>query len=77
MRTTLLIGAMLVAATAIAPAAIADHEDDSDVNVQDEYYVLVSGLEVQIWEETNGHDGLQTGRVVVGGEILPSDDRIA
>jgi hypothetical protein len=40
----------------------ADHPDESTVNVADTAYVLVdeSGPTVSLWQESNGHAGLQT-----------------
>jgi hypothetical protein len=48
----------------MAPAAAAHHADDeSDANADGTYYVTVDEEDgLTVWEETNGHDGLQTSQ---------------
>lgn len=59
MKTELLIGALFFVGMAFAPAAMADHSDESDAEV-DGLYLVVGDDGVEIWEESNDHDGLQT-----------------
>lgn len=62
-HTAILVTSLLAISMAIVPTAAAHHaEDESDVNAVGEYYVTVDEDGITIWEETNGHDGLQTSQ---------------
>lgn len=71
-RTTLLVAGLLAASLAMVPATMAHHaEDESDANAAGEYYVTVDEDDgITVWEETNGHDGLQTSQT----SYAPGDD---
>lgn len=60
MKTELLIGALFFVGMAFAPVAMAGHADDESDADLDGTYIVVDDSGVSIWEEANGHDGLQT-----------------
>jgi hypothetical protein len=61
MRTTLLIAGTLAVGVAMVPAGTADHRDESDQQVENLYLVVGdAGPGLEVWEGTNGHNGLQT-----------------
>lgn len=78
-QATILVTTLLAIGLMMAPAAAAHHADDeSDVNVQGEYYVTVDEEDgITLWEETNGHDGLQTSQTSypAGDDGCLGDDR--
>ncbi len=77
-QATILVTSLLAIGMMMAPAAAAHHADDaSDVNVQGEYYVTVDDDGITLWEETNGHDGLQTSQTSypAGEDGCQGDDR--
>lgn len=62
-ETAILIAGLLLLSLTTVPAATAHHADDeSDADAAGEYYVTVEEDGIQLWEETNGHDGLQTSQ---------------
>jgi hypothetical protein len=78
-RTTTILAAILTVGLAMAPAAAAHHADDrSDANVEGDYYVTVDEDDgLTLWEETNGHEGLQTSATTYapGDDGCVGDDR--
>lgn len=77
-KVTLVLTGLLVVGMAV-PTAVAHHADDeSDANAAGEYYVTVAEDGITIWEETNGHDGLQTSQTTYepGADGCEGDDRL-
>lgn len=78
-KTTILIAGLLAVSLTTVPTALAHHADDeSDVNAANEYYVTVDEDEgLTVWEETNGHEGLQTSQTsyAPGDDGCQGDDR--
>lgn len=70
-KTTILIAGLLAASLTMVPTAVAHHADDaSDANADGAYYLTVDEDEgLTVWEETNGHEGLQTSQT-----SYPADD---
>lgn len=64
-RTSLIVTALFVALTFVVPApasaAPSCQESAETLLEHDGIYVLVFGTSVQVWEESNGIEGLQTG----------------
>jgi hypothetical protein len=70
-RTTTILAVILTVGLAMAPTAAAHHAgDESDANAVGEYYLTVEDDGITVWEETNGHDGLQTSQT----SYEPGDD---
>lgn len=63
MRKTILIAGLLALSLMTTPVSAHHADDESDVNAEGDYYVTVDEDEgLTVWEETNGHEGLQTGQ---------------
>lgn len=62
--TTILVAGLLALSLTMVPAGVAHHADDaSDADVEGEYYVTIDEDDgLTLWEESNGHDGLQTSQ---------------
>lgn len=59
-KTTTLIAGLLALSLMTVPVSMAHHADDaSDANAAGTYYVTVEDDGLTLWEETNGHEGLQ------------------
>lgn len=77
--TTIVIAGLLALSLTTLPAANAHHADDaSDANAAGTYYVTIDEDDgLTLWEETNGHDGLQTSQTSYepGDDGCVGDDR--
>lgn len=67
MNAKTLVAGLFVVSMMMAPAVAADHADQSDESVGD-YYLVVNDDGVEIWEETNGHSGLQIDALDTDGD---------
>lgn len=78
-KISILTAGLLVLSLSIVPVSTAHHADDeADASAAGAYYVMIDEDDgLTIWEETNGHDGLQTSATTYepGDDGCVGDDR--